>query len=704
MDTKVLRLIVGGILPAVGIAIITLLACDTRNAIKPNPLVVSVGSVQIVLNPEYIRLSSSEAIDTVQILITVLDSLGVGMPDIDVAATRTPEIGYLSQPDSTDDQGQTSAYYITEPGIFNNVWIDVIAKNKTDSALLVINSASSAIARIVVSPHEDEQVVDGSDSTSINITVTDSTGNPVIDGTVVYLSQTGEGMLWMPELITINGQARGKIDGPPILSPASRIDSVFVCDFPGDSASVADTMIIHYLAGPVANLDFVYPESTVTLIAGSGDTCSVWVLASDINGNPMTDGTQISFRNFLSGYSSLTPSNTFTLNGIAKSIYLVGSGTGDDNVTAWALNPANPNDTIWTAHPVVFRCIASGVTNLELSTTDDSIPVGGSSTLVIATIDGEPSPFEGPLIAFDILDSTSGTSFDSLQQVQHDTVPTNINNRAIVQLFSGHRAGTVSIRACTVPEPPDSFYVCDERALVAITPGPPEHMSFAFSSNGEVEPPAHFAQLGALVFDRYSNPVEYGTPVHFSLLPDDLANIDLLSYTGANKPYHEDSTEGVAYTRILYGHNVTFHLIQVVASAGDPITITDTSALYELPIYGGQISLLPNPGILYAVDSTCDSRDTSWITARLFADCGAPVQYGIIEFSAPVVGTIIGNAIDTTNSNGDAVAKFMIRGCDIPCQDSECTITATVKATLVQKPSVWSVVEIPCSRPLIRMR
>ncbi len=92
--------------------------------------------------------------------------------------------------------------------------------------------------------------------------------------------------------------------------------------------------------------------------------------------------------------------------------------------------------------------------------------------MVIATVldeNGNPygggNPYwDGVLVAFGIMDSTGGASFDSLNQVRYDTVWTNINSQAIVQLFSGHRAGTVSIRACTVPEPPDSLYRCDRKA------------------------------------------------------------------------------------------------------------------------------------------------------------------------------------------------------------------------------------------------
>ncbi len=443
MATKVLRLKIAGKIPVIVVAILALLSCDRRHVTNPINFPVQVGNILVSLSPPQVHLPSTEAIDSVQIMIAVLDSQGVGMPNINVHVTRTPAIGFVSQPDSTDSLGITSALYITDPGIFDSVWINAAAGNKSDSALLVISPSVNSPRKIVVSPHEanlisgeidtftlfvtvldslglpvnesdtvylentgratlslnnvltiggrgqalitltppanmpgyigpdtifvrgsdNEQslepdtviahfiagnslhsivvslqkpnlVANGLDTTSINAIVTDPSGNPVPDGTTIYLNNTGVGLLSQTQLTTINGQARGKITAPINIIHRPNVDTVFVRNFPGDSANVADTAIVHYIPGPIHQMAFIYPETTVTLVAGSGDTCSVILSATDANGNPVSPGTQIVFGHTLP-CSNLIPQPQDTVNGYFRNIYQVGDCTGDDNVTAW---------------------------------------------------------------------------------------------------------------------------------------------------------------------------------------------------------------------------------------------------------------------------------------------------------------------------------------------------------------------------------
>jgi hypothetical protein len=938
MATKVLKLALAGLLPVIGLTILVLFSCDKRNVINlnENSSPTNVGSVRVSLSPRQIRLPSPEAIDSVQILIAVLDAQGVGMPNIKVNVSRTPDIGFVTNPDSTDSQGRTTALFITDPGIYDSTRITAAVGNKTSSALLFVSGPSqyvldlnysppipklidhegrpyniiatlvdstqrgvsgqpvtfasvnlvgrigffdstitiprtnsqglaqalfyntitdelqnpeyakiqavtsspdgqgiiacsinlpmrsvhntmtlaalpsdiiangtsyttiraflrdsdghaiagdtisfrclgqsgvipsiritdesgiatapftpfggivspettqvqaefrpgtihgassivdirllpvSGIGQIIISPHEAYVVADGHDTLSLFASVFDSTGNPAVDGTAIYFENTGLGILSASRLVTVNGQARNKVNSPTNILLGPRIDSVFVQNSPGDSASLADTAIIHYVAGPISQLAFVYPESMVTLVAGSGDTCSVVVFAVDVNGNPVINGTQIRFENHPVVTSTLTPRGAGTFDGFAKSTYLVGSGTGDDNVTAWALNPADPNDTIRTNTPVIFRCISANATMLELSSGRPAIQVGGSSTQIIATlVDAYGNPLsEGYIVAFDITvspgsDPIQKPSFSPTLGVYHDTSETNINGQAIVQIYSGHTAGAVSIRACTIQTYPDSLHVCDEKSLITISSGPPHHIQVSSSMGGGGTPgqPERYCSVAALVWDRYTNLVEHGTAVYFSLIPDDLAEIDGDSYTGGGKPYLPDSTEGVAYTRIIYPCFSTYNFVQVVASsAGDSAEVADTSVALSLPIFDGHLDVFPIQGSLWTDNDSCNChqqhyyncRDTSDIMVTLTDGGGCPVSGGIILFTAQVAGSIIGQNMDTTNSDGHAYTSYMIRGCDIPCDPyGVCTIETIVRAVLMQDPAVVGTANIVSSR------
>lgn len=916
-----------------------MLSCDKRNGIGTNEngeTSSGIGNILVTLNPNQIRLSSSEAADSVIVGIAVVDSQGVGVQGARVTVTRNPHIGFLTQPDTTDAQGRTRALFVTEPGIYDSTRIAVTSGSFTKTALLIITGPSNyslsltyspptpklidhdaapytvtatlvdttqrgvsgqpvtfavvnqvgrigfsdssitiprtnssgivqalfyntqideinlptsadiqvvtqaptgggllaasvsiplrrvqnvltvestpavvvgdgssyttmraflldsdghgivgatvyfsdltqmgsvqavtttndngiatsiytpfggvnqtdtteilaeyspgsivhqAIARadviitpvrsigiITVSLQRNSLIANGLDTSSIFITVQDSTGGLIADGTPINLDKTGTGFLSVPQVLTVGGQARAKITAPTTITV--KVDSIFVSGHLNDSTLIADTVVVTYGPGNVTQLSFVFPESTVTMIAGSSDTSSVIVYAEDANGNAVANGTPISFRNDLAT-SSLTPSTAATINGFARTTYLVGSGTGDDNVVAFIPSPTNPNDTIRTLHPVVFRCLSSEATTLNLSTTNTNIQVGGASSQIIATLqDAYGNPLSGGYsVAFDITVAPGGhslprsPSFDTQSLVEHAIVSTNINGQAIIQLYSGTGAGTVAIRACTVPSSEDSLYVCNEKSLVTISSGPPAHISTTFSYNGEAFPntPERFVQVGAIVGDRYSNPVEYGTAVYFSLIPTDLGDIEGDSYTGGARPYHADSVGGVAYTRIIYGCYSTFDSVRIVASsAGDSAEVVDTSGIFYLPIFQGTIALTANPGNLWTDNDLCNCpngpfncRDTTLITCALTDGGGCPIKGGGIIFSAQVAGFIIEPSIDTTDVDGRATCRYYIRGCDIPLQpNNQATIEVSIRAVLQQKPSVVGQINITARRPI----
>ena len=659
----------------------------------------------------------------------LIDSDGHGIVNDTVYFSDLDHKGSIQAINITNANGLATSSYIPFGGTDHPDTARIKAEYRPGSIVHQATATSNvvitpirSIGIITVSLQKQSLTANGLDTSSIFITVQDSSGGLIADGTLIYLDHTGTGFLSAPQASTSDGQARVKITAPANIVGGLKIDSIFVSGHLSDSVIVADTAIVTYVPGPISQLEFSYPESTITLIAGSGDTCSVIVCGIDANGNPVANGTQIRFRNDLDSCSSITPSAASTLDGCARTTYLVGSCTGDDNVIAYIPNPANPNDTIRTLHPVVFRCISANATTLSLTASNSNIVVGGASSQIIATLqDAYGNPLtEGYQVAFDITVAPGSRnnpgerpSFDTQFLVEHDTVPTNINGQAIIQLYSGIRSGSVAIRACTVPLPPDSLYVCNEKSLVTISSGPPNFITITFSYTGEALPntPERFVQVGAIVGDRFSNPVQYRTAVYFSLIPPDLGDIEGDSYTGGNRPYHPDSVAGVAYSRIIYGCYNTFDSVRIVASsAGDSAEVVDTSGVFFLPIYEGTIGLTANPGNLWTDNALCNCtggpnnncRDTTLITCTLTDGGGCPIRGGGIVFSAQTAGFIIEPSVDTTDVNGRATCRFYIRGCDIPPtpDGTQAMIEVSVRAVLQQKPDVIGEINITCRRPL----
>lgn len=569
-----------------------------------------------------------------------------------------------------------------------------------------------SIAFITVSLQTQNVYANGVDSSRIFITVQDSSGGLIADGTSVYLEHTGTGFLSPTVIQTNDGQAFSAITAPANIVSGPKVDSIFVWGYADEMTTVADTAIVTYIPGFVNELQFVRPESTITLIAGSGMFDTVQVAAVDINGNPVANGTQIRFINELPS-SSVNPSSAPTSDGIATAIYLVGSETGDDNVRAFVLDPeGEPSDTIWSIQPVVFRCLSAEATTLVLTASQDNIEVGGASCQIIATLEdafGNPLS-EGYTVAFEIKSANGNQytpdewpSFDTEWGFYHDTVETNINGRAVLQIYSGSVAGAVAIEACTIPLPPDSLYVCDEKSLITISSGPPAFVSVSPTPVGEAtnpDNPERYVQVGAGVWDIYANPVEYGTAVYFTLIPNDVAEIEGNSYTGGARPYHPDSVGGWAFTRIIYGCYGTFDTLQVVASsAGENGPVADTSSAFALPAYNPSIFLSANPGNLRCAGPNSYQCDQSDITALLTDGGGCAVRYGIINFAALVAGTIIGPTEVITDENGIAQTEYEICGDEIPIPDTVPRIETAVQATLFGYPNVVAEVNLVCTRP-----
>lgn len=570
-----------------------------------------------------------------------------------------------------------------------------------------------AIGFVTVSLQKRNIIANGVDSSTIFITVQDSSGGLIADGTSVFLENTGIGRLTATHVQTINGQAVSAIEAPPNIEGGPIVDSIFVWGNSSDTTIAGDTVVVTYIPDVVDRLQIIRPDSMIILIAGSNASDTLQVSALDANGNPVANGTQISFVNEIPT-STINPPTATTVDGIATAVYLVGSETGDDNVRAFVPDPYEPTDTIWSSYPAVYRIISSEATTLVLSASQGSIEVGGASCQIIATLqDAYGNPLsEGYFVAFEIKSANGSEyvpyewpSFDTEWGVYHDTVETSITGDAIVQIYSGTVAGPVSIEACTIPLPPDSLFVCDEKSLITISSGPPFHVEASPAPLGEAINPAYperFVQVGAGVWDVYANPVEYGTAVYFTLIPNDIAEVEGNSYTGGGRPpYHPDSAKGWAFSRIIYGCYGTFDTLKVVAySAGENGPVADTSAPFALPAYNPNIFLGANPGNL-----RCDGPD-DWDTAEadiramLQDGGGCAVQYGIINFSALVAGAIIGPTEVITDENGLAETIYQIRGSEIP-EDANGIprIETAVRATLFGYPNVIAEVNIVCTRP-----
>ena len=697
-------------------------AVTTSPSDPSNPIVATVSiplrPVQNFLSVEAVPPTVyGDGSDSTIIRAFLLDTFGHGIVGDTVVFTNLGRDGQLPPKVVTDGSGVAETAF--RPYADHLGVTEILAGYRENTIHEAIDTVEveilpvRAIAVITVSLQKQNVIANGQDSSTIFIFVQDSSGGSIADGTSVFLENTGTGSLSHFQVQTTNGQAKTAIKAPTNIESGPRVDSIFVWGNSSDTTVVADTAVVTYVPDVVDVLLIIRPDSTVTLVAGSNASDTVQVFAKDANGNPVANGTQISFVNEIPS-STIVPEAAQTMDGIATAVYLVGTETGDDNVRAFIPDPDEPTDTIWSAQPAVFRVISSEATTLVLSSSQGNIQVGGASCQIIATLqDANGNPLsEGYFVAFEIVTANGDRtvpdewpSFDTEWGDYYDTIGTDINGQAIVQIYSGTEAGPVSIEACTIPLPPDSLFVCDEKSLITISSGPPAVVSVSPAPVAEASNPAYperFVQVGAGVWDVYANPVEYETAVHFTLIPNYIAEVEGNSYTGGARPYHPDSVDGWAFSRIIYGCYETLADLQVVAtSAGaNGQQVADTSTVFALPIYDPRVFLSANPGNLRCAGPDSTQCDQSTITALLTDGGGCTIEGGTINFSALVAGSIIGPTEVITDQNGRAETTYEICGDEIPTPpDGIPRIETKVRAVLFGYSEIEAEVDLVCTRP-----
>jgi len=680
---------------------------DTINIIYQPVGVASEISMNITPSPLVVH--SPFKSDTATIDIWVRDENGAGLDSVAVVVSRTPNYGTVVQGYPTIN-GYTQALYITDPGQPNTVVIRATAGGATiTNTLVVFTQFGGEIGQMSVVLAKPSLVAGGNDSTSVVVSVLDTTNSPISDNTTIFLSTVGStphhGLVTPNSAPTNGGVAEFWLKSPATLdsSLVVEVDTLKAWGISISGETTYATSYATYIPGSPASMTiFIEP---VPMIAGSGTAQVIPVRVLDSNGNSVINGTQVQFRKQLP-LSSIT-SLTITNHGIANGIYTVGTGAGTDFIKAFIPKPSS-NDTLWSnTVPLVVR--SSQASNITLSASNPTIQIGGIATQIIATLrdengnalsDGYPVRFE--ITASPSLQGPYGPSF--LHVPTADTITltvvdsTDVNGQAAVALFSGTVAGTVKIKVTAM----NNINVFKEKTVVVITSGPPARVMISPISNVTPVGEVLVGGVTAMVIDSFTNPVEYNTAVHFQVIPDSVAMVTGDAYTGGIVFDPDSGTvetigvPGLAFSQITYTCNRTFDTVRVLAQSG---AMVDTSQALILKIYetGARCAVTANPASLFLPSTT--AWDTSDISCQLLDGIGCAIANGIIIFSALEAGEIAGQSIDTTNRDGWAFAKFRIRGDMIPqVPPNTPEVAAKVQAVLQGYPNIKGEATITCRR------
>jgi hypothetical protein len=165
--------------------------------------------------------------------------------------------------------------------------------------------------------------------TGITAQVLDDEGNPVTDGTAVLFSTTLAGTGVTLSDTTVGGLAT------TIFSAGTQSGVATVRAVAGEASG---TISITIASGPAGSLEFVSAVPTVIGVKGSAlpQKSTITFRVRDVNGNPVTDGTLVTFTliSGVGGGETLEPAQAGTAAGLASTVLTSGTVSGPVRVQA----------------------------------------------------------------------------------------------------------------------------------------------------------------------------------------------------------------------------------------------------------------------------------------------------------------------------------------------------------------------------------
>ncbi len=447
----------------------------------------------------------------------------------------------------------------------------------------------------------------------------------------------------------------------------------------------------------------LYAEAWI--IEAGGIATTVCAILKDGNGDPMGTGYGVRFE--ITAAPSMTGAESPSFEyepGEDSVLHLIEAETDTSGKAAVELFPGSKpgsvqikatsldNEYIHIEKPLV-TIIVGPLATIVLMADEPTIEVGAQSTGISAQVVDEigNNLGEGYGVRVEITDAPGDygperpsfeypPSEDSISHIYEGI--TDVAGRIEVAIFSGYVPGVVTIRATVIEN--DNISV--EELLVMIEPGPPAFLGISGGGPVQSVGDSLYITFGVGIWDRYANPAGFGIPVYLEIEPDSIVAFENIIYSDSN---------GWASTLLAYTCDHSQDTIQIIVSAG---SIADTSGLFPLPVYNGEIYMAADPEAIWIEPP--DTVGFSDITIQLLDGLSCEISNGIISFTALVCGQLSGPSMDTTDIEGYAYTEFMIYADQIPSSPpDQPQCTAVVRAILIGYPDIEAEIQIICRRP-----
>lgn len=254
-------------------------------------------------------------------------------------------------------------------------------------------------------------------TSTVTATVTDINNNPVPDGTVVNFVLTDSTLGSLSNTVATTSSSNGTATATFIASNKAGTETVTAT-----AGGISQSATINVVPASTGSIQFISATPQAVGIQGSGqpETSAILFNVKDINGNPVADGTTV----------------TFSMNGPGGGAYITGSVVGASVATSSTVN-GNAMVTLHsgtTAGPVTITATTYVNTDplnvrtalsAAIGATDDPIPVDDTSNFPLSgtiRIDNELIAYTG----------NTGTSFTGCTRGAVSTLATTHVDNAFV--------------------------------------------------------------------------------------------------------------------------------------------------------------------------------------------------------------------------------------------------------------------------------
>jgi len=178
----------------------------------------------------------------------------------------------------------------------------------------------------------------------------------------------------------------------------------------------------------------------------AGGTSTITVTVKDSGGNPVADGTSVTFSLSSNAYGSLSNATVTTAGGVATTTFTAGSTPGSVTITATSGGASNSTS-------LTIGTVSAGSIQF-VSATPKVLGIKGSGQAEISEIkflvnDSNGAPVNGASVSFTMVGPNGGEYIGDIDSTPNTASGTTVNGHVSTILHSGTIAGPVNVTAST---------------------------------------------------------------------------------------------------------------------------------------------------------------------------------------------------------------------------------------------------------------